>query len=268
MAREFRVSILALLSRNGLDVKDVHDVAAGLAGADSLAQTRTLERLLREMGFSRVQVCNDGYLPVFSECAGGAGIAYNCGTGVCCTAVDPAGRMTKLGGLDEWSGDAGGGVWLLQQIFTAVYNDAALSLGETALTGDYADALGIAHGQLAAQLDESLLRVKADSSVQHRLIASVFRADAQGDAAAQEICARMIGRAADYIGAAYALSQFGEVPVQIVLSGSILCKAAPESFLNRMKAAVERRIGRNAQWLTPRNTPVHGAAVWLEKRNA
>lgn len=267
VARAFRESIGALLARNGLTPRDVRAAAAGLAGADCAAQVSRLEELLRETGFAHARVCNDGFLPVMAACSDAAGIAYNCGTGVCCTAMDTQGKMTKIGGLDEWSGDAGGGVWLLQQIFTSVYDDVALCGRKTRLTQDYADALGVEMKNLASVLDESLQTLKGDAQIQRQMIAAVFQAYEAGDEAACAICRRMIARAADYIGAAYRQSAFGGGQVEIVLSGSILLKAATERFLSEMKAAVEQRLGKPVKWLTPQRTPVYGAAAWLKKLN-
>lgn len=266
--REFAASTSQLLARCGFSCADVRDVVAGLSGADNSAQVRQLEDVLHRAGFVRVLVCNDGYLPVMAECEGGTGIAYNCGTGVCCTAIDSRGTMIKLGGLDEWSDDAGGGAWLLTQIFRSVYDDAALGLRATAMTAAYAQILGIAPDMLQSMLDESLPRVKEDGDIQKKLIASFFAAYDRGDAAAAEIGARMIVRAADYIGAAYRRSAFDAQPVQIVLAGSILLKAASETYLSAFRAAVEARMGYSACWVKPAHTAAHGAAVWLAQRNA
>ena len=265
--KEFDASISTLLERNGLTPADIKDVVAGLSGADNSAQVETLEGLLHRVGLARVLVGNDGYLPVAAECSGGIGIAYNCGTGVCCTAIDAHGKMSKIGGLDEWSDDMGGGVWLLQQIFKSVYDDVKLSLKKTELTGRYAALLDIPAGRLEAELDESLMRVKEDGELKQQLIAGFFAAYLNGDSAATDIARRMMTRAADYIGAAYSRSDFGDAPLQIVLSGSILLKAATARYLDDMKAAVEQKIGRRAQWLTPENTPVFGAAAWLKKQS-
>jgi len=263
---EFRRSTQALLERNGLTPADIADVVGGISGADTAVQERLLEGLLQRLGFAQALVCNDGYLPVKAECAGGVGVAYNCGTGVCCTAIDDAGRMTKIGGLDEWSKDMGGGVWLLQQIFGAVYDDAALGIGKTTLTDKYARVMGEKTADFPGTLDESLMRLKEDADAQHRLIAAMFEALDEGDAAAQEIASMMIGRAADYIAAACRRSAFGDGPVQVVLCGSILLKAASETYLDRFRAAAEQRAGRPLCFLTPKNTAAHGAAQWLRER--
>ena len=76
---------------------------------------------------------------------------------------------------------------------------------------------------------------------------------------------RMIERAADYIAAAYRHSQFGGRALEIVMSGSVLLKAATPRFLDDMRAAVELRVGQRILWLTPQHTPVYGAAAWLKK---
>ena len=262
--RELSASISLLLGRNGLTPAAVRDTVAGLSGADNSAQVKALEALLHRLGLASALVCNDGYLPLRAECR--TGMAYNCGTGVCCTAIDARGRMTKIGGLDEWSEDAGGGVWLLQQIFKMVYDETVLSLGCTALTPVYADLLGIPQAQLREALDESLQRVKTETGLQRALIAGFFEAYVRRDAAATAIAERMIARAADYLGAAYRASVFDRAPVRIVLAGSILLKAAPAAFIDGLKTAVEQRIGTRAEWIPLTHTPAYGAAQWIRLR--
>ena len=65
--RELSASISLLLERNGLAPAAVRDTVAGLSGADSSAQVKALEALLRRLGLPSVLVCNDGYLPVRAE---------------------------------------------------------------------------------------------------------------------------------------------------------------------------------------------------------
>jgi len=266
VARAFRESIYALLERNGLSPQSVRGVAGGIAGADCAEQAEKLEQLLNEAGFAHAKICNDGFLPVMAECSGAAGIAYNCGTGVCCTAMDPQGKMTKIGGLDEWSDDAGGGVWILQKLFAAVYEDVMFGGRKTLLTQAYLKALNVRLERISEELDESLMTLKRDAEIQRQMIAAVFQAYESGDEAACAICCRMIERAADYISAAYRHSDFGGKQLEIVLSGSVLLKAATPRLLDEMKDAVERRLGQHVLWLTPQHTPVHGAAAWLKKQ--
>ncbi|MFS6554732.1 hypothetical protein VPJ68_04405, partial [Parabacteroides distasonis] len=132
-ARELRSGIGTLLGRRGLQTGDIADVVAGLSGVDSRTDQEQAERCLREIGLKEFLVCNDGFLPVKAEC-GGWGIAYNCGTGVCCAGIGEDGGMVKRAGLDEWSGDAGGGRWIAVHLFRAVYRRCILCGQETYLT--------------------------------------------------------------------------------------------------------------------------------------
>ena len=266
--REFGETIGALLARHNLTAADIRDVVAGLSGADNRGQIEVLENILHEMGFARVMVCNDGYLPVKTACENGVGIAYNCGTGVCCTSIDSKGKMTKTGGLEEWAGDAGGGTWILQQVFRRVYDEIWLGVGHTMLTGAYVDALGLEPG--APELsppEESLPILLGDSKKKHKVIASLFAANAEGDAAARAICAQMIERGVQFIAGAYRAGCFEGESVCISLAGSILLKAADDYYLERFKTTVEGVLPAKVKWAQPRFSAAHGAAEWIRERN-
>jgi len=266
--REFEKTIGELLDRHQLTIADVRDVVAGLAGADNRGQIGVLEGILRDMGFKRAMVCNDGYLPVKTACEDGVGIAYNCGTGVCCTSIDSDGKMTKTGGLEEWAGDAGGGTWILQQVFRRVYDELMLGIGHTQLTQAYMDALGLSPD--APELyppEESLPGLRENSDAKHRVIASLFACNRQGDVAAQAICNEMIGRAAAYIAGAYRAGRFDGPSVCVSLAGSVLLKAADEHYLNRFKASVETALPVPVKWVQPKFSAAHGAAEWIRERN-
>ena len=266
--REFEETIGALIARHHLTASDVRDVVAGLSGADNRSQIALLEEILHDMGFSRVMVCNDGYLPVKTACENGVGIAYNCGTGVCCTSIDSDGKMTKTGGLEEWAGDAGGGTWILQQVFRCVYDEVWLGIGHTQLTQAYMDALGLAPD--APELsppEESLPLLLGDGAAKHRVIGALFACSRQGDASARGICDHMIERGAAYIAGAYHAGRFAGERVCISLAGSVLLKAADEDYLRRFKAGVEAALPVPVKWTKPEFSAAYGAAEWIKERN-
>ena len=266
--QEFARSIARLLAPCQLTIADVRDVVAGLAGADNRGQIAVLEEILRDLGFARAMVCNDGYLPVKTACDGGVGIAYNCGTGVCCTSIDSKGKMTKTGGLEEWAGDAGGGTWILQQVFRCVYDELMLGIGCTQLTPAYMEALSLVPD--APELsppEESLPRLMESSEAKHRVIASLFACNRAGDAAAMKICEEMISRAVAYIAGAYHAGEFAGEYVCVSLAGSILLKAADEHYLSRFKAAIEEALGVPVKWVKPEHSAAHGAVQWIKERN-
>lgn len=266
--REMKASVEKLLEPWKLTFSDVRDVVAGVAGIDHQSQVIALETVLHDMGFTRAMVCNDGYLPVKTACEGGVGIAYNCGTGVCCTSIDSRRKMTKTGGLEEWAGDAGGGTWILQQVFRCVYDELMLGIGHTQLTQAYLDALGLKAGDEAlSPPEESLPLLLVNSAAKHRVIASLFACNREGDAAAQEICARMIERGTQYIAGAYRAGVFEGDAVIVSLAGSILLKAADEHYLKAFKESVEQALPVLVRWTKPEHTAVYGAVEWIKERN-
>ena len=261
--RTFYENLTLLLTRNGIKASEIQDVVAGLSGADNDTQTERLQEILRGFGFQYVMVCNDGYLPLKAEC--NVGIAYNCGTGVCCASIDSKGKMIKIGGLDEWSRDAEGGIWLLQQIFSSVYDDAVLLLRETKMTRKIAglfDSCDIQVGQMETWLPKFM----SEDQLQRRIIACFFDAYEAGDHIAIRIGEQMAKRAADYIAAAYRLGAFEEEPICVVLAGSILLKAANVKYLETMKREVVRRIGKDVRWIPLAHTAAYGAIQWIEQR--
>lgn len=267
--KEIMASAEKLLEPSGLAFSDVRDVVAGVAGIDNKSQAAKLESILHEIGFVRVMVCNDGYLPVKTACEGGVGIAYNCGTGVCCTSIDSDGKMTKTGGLEEWAGDAGGGTWILQQVFCAVYDELMLGIGHTMLTKAYMDALGLKTGdEELSPPEESLIRLREDSEAKKKVIAALFACNRAGDAAAQAICRRMIERGTQYIVGAYRAGRFEGDTVIVSLAGSVLLKAADEYYLKAFKESVEAALPVCVRWTRPEHTAVYGAAEWIKERNA
>ena len=266
--REIETSVKALLAEKQLTMADVCDVVAGVAGIDNKNQTITLAKILKDMGFARAMVCNDGYLPVKAACEGGVGIAYNCGTGVCCTSIDSHGKMTKTGGLEEWAGDAGGGTWILQQVFRSVYDELMLGVGHTQLTQAYMDALSLKpDDEELSPPEESLIRLREDSEAKKKVIASLFVCNRAGDAAAQAICAQMIKRGTQYIAGAYRAGWFDGDEVIISLAGSVLLKAADEHYLKAFKSNVEAALPVSVKWVKPEKSAAHGAAVWIKERN-
>ena len=266
--REFEETINALLSRHDLTTEDIRDVVAGLSGADNRGQIEVLQNILHDMGFARVMVCNDGYLPVKTACENGVGIAYNCGTGVCCTSIDSKGKMTKTGGLEEWAGDAGGGTWIMQQVFRAIYDEIWLGIGQTLLTPMYITALGLESGSPElSPPEESLPILLGDSDKKHKVIAALFAANAQGDAMAQKICEQMIERGTQFIAGAYRAGCFEGKEVCVSLAGSILLKAADEYYLKCFKEKVEAALPVSVKWVQPKCSAVHGAAEWIQERN-
>ena len=117
-----KASIDVLLERNGLTVSDIEAVTAGI---------------------SRFLAINDGYLPIAAENPAAWGVSLNCGTGMCCAAIDSSGNRIKLAGMDEWSGDAGGGNWIVIQMYRKVYENLILKDVSTPFVMEYMKVMNL-----------------------------------------------------------------------------------------------------------------------------
>lgn len=253
---EISDSTQVLLSRNHLHVSDIISVVAGMSGADSQKQADAIGEVFQRAGFHNVRIFNDGFLPVMANCSSMSGINLNCGTGVCCAAIDLEGKTKKVGGLDEWSSDAGGGYWLLQKVFTSIYNEVVLHKSPTIMT------LLCTPGMNSDQLCEYLNDLKSDRELQKQWVQHFFSAYDSGDASAVEIANEIITRCTDYIAAVSTDMNFAE-EVPIILEGSVLKKAATLRFLQELKSHVESSISKKIIWLKPESDPVYGAVNWI-----
>lgn len=253
-----------LLGRNRLKAGLVHDLVAGIAGVDTLADEEEYRVQLERCGFSRLAVVNDGYLPIKANAPEGWGIAYNCGTGVCCNAIGIDGGMTKTGGLDEWAGDAGGGRWITQQVFRAVYDSYVLRLENTQLKERYFSAFG-PYDEI--ELIESLMCLKREPERQKLVIRMLFDAAEDQDKTALHITEIMLDRAVAFIRAAIRRTEFGNEEIPVILTGSVLLKAASRSYLLRLEEYLYARIP-HVHVKQAEHESVMGAVKWLQERNS
>ena len=123
-----------------------------------------LEQILEDLKIPQYLVCNDGYLPVKASARGGVGVAYNCGTGVCCAGIDRDGRLVNVAGLDEWSDDAGSGRWIVLSMFQKVYASAIRKEQETGLVRTFRE-------EFSAWSKEDILNLVYKIPRSHRLSA-------------------------------------------------------------------------------------------------
>lgn len=266
-ARELRSAIADLLGRRGLQIGDITDTVAGLSGVDSRTDQASIERCLRDIGLTRFLVCNDGFLPVKAECDGW-GIAYNCGTGVCCCGIGEEGRMIKSAGLDEWSGDAGGGRWIAVHLFRAVYQRLFLYGENTYLTAAYQQKFGCRSEE---DILDSLTLLKDPTEHPEAARAAVelfFAALEQKDEDAQTLAEKMTDCAAENISVVCRKLGFAQTQIPVVLTGSVHTKAANRVYLDLLEERVQKAMDGRAEIFPASKEPVAGAQKWLEERAA
>lgn len=264
--RELLDGVRALTAGSGCGVSDIKDVAAGLAGVDNGRDQEAIEKIFREIGFREFKVCNDGFLTVWGECPGGVGIAYNCGTAVCCAGIDESGRMEKTAGFDEWSGDAGGGNWIVQNVFRLVYRSLVLQGEETALAAAYRRRFSL---KTEADFLDSWSMLKDPAGypdMRKDVIALFFEQLEAGERGASELAEQMAVCGVENIQAIQKRLAFSKSPVSVVLTGSIHTKAANGAYLALLETKMRERAVLPFDITMASGAPAEGAAMYIRRK--
>lgn len=257
-------AIYAMLLRNNVRMKQIKDAVLGLAGADHDYQKQQIALRLQKIGLQNFFICNDGFLPIKSEVASGVGIAYNCGTGVCCGAINSQGQMLQLGGLGWHSGDYGGGSVIVEKTFTAMYNELFLHQPKTAISELYCQEFQLGSPK---EIYDSIRLLYEDPQYSTRTVSVFFKAVNANDEVAMKIARAMARRGALYISSAYRNLNFSG-KTEVVLTGSIHTKADSGRYIEMLHAEVEKCIPGAATFKIATRDPVQGAVKWLAERNS
>lgn len=264
---ELRNGINALLDKKALQITDIKDVTAGLSGIDTRSDQQCIEQCIKKIGIQNFAVCNDGFLPVMAECSDGWGIAYNCGTGVCCVAIDEKNNRRKTAGLDEWSGDAGGGSWIVTQVFKQIYKELFFQKKETPFAQKYKQMLQL---ETDADFVDSMSMLKQPSKypeLQKMVIQFLFQQFHSGEKEALLIVKEMLQCASNNICAIMQGLEFSHQAVPLILTGSIHTKAANSEYLHLLNETLQKAADNRLEIRMAEKPPVWGAVEWLKRRN-
>ena len=261
-----KASIDVLLKRNGLTISDIEAAAAGISGLDTARDQQQAEACFSSAGISRFLAINDGYLPIAAENPAAWGVSLNCGTGMCCAAIDPSGNQIKLAGMDDWSGDAGGGNWIVVHMYRKVYESLILKDVGTPLVLEYMKAM-----KLGSKVDfiNSWSDLKDGDSaackeMHRRIIQLFFELFERSNPEAQSLAEKMIKCAVYTVDAAVRELDFSCEKIPVYLSGSILTKAASSGYLSMLKEALSCICQGKLEVCICRKRPVDGAVRLLK----
>lgn len=266
--RELQRGTEAVLAKTGLQIFDIKNTVAGLSGVDNGRDQEQMEEIFREIGFTEFLVCNDGFLAVWAECPAGVGIAYNCGTGVCCAGISEAGGMEKTAGLDAWSGDAGGGIWIVQNVFRLVYTSAVLYREETPLMTAYKRKFSLETEEAVLNSLDMLKDPAGYPEWSKNVITLFFERLEAGDQEALGLARQMARCAAENIRAVMKRLSFSREPVTVVLTGSVHTKAANETYLTLLEERMKEEVTVPFRLVMASKRPVEGAVLKLKKQAA
>lgn len=261
------IAHLIVRTEKKVTVNDIDFALLGLAGMDHAYQVEILSDLLRERGLKRFEIYNDGYIVVKAGSSTGVGIGYNCGTGTCCNSIDSRGNMLQLAGLAGYTGDVGGGDWIVERSFRLVYDELFLKLDKTLITKMVFEKYNI------YSREEFLALVsKFDSDdfdeYTHDFIDFYFAALDAGDGPAYKLCQMMAERGAQFIAALVKQMEFDTPEIEVVLSGSINVKLNSPIYLNMLISRAQELSGRKLKFVKLSKPPVVGCINWIIQKHA
>lgn len=264
---ELQSGMNALLSQRNMKISEIQDVTAGLSGIDTRTDQRHIEECMKKMGVQRFAVSNDGFLAVLAECEGGWGIAYNCGTGVCCAAINEKGHRMCTAGLDDWSGDAGGGNWIVLHIFRQIYKDLFFWKEKTDLTEKYMREFQLETGEDVIDSVSRLKQPMEYPEMQRKVIQMLFEQFENRDEEAVLIINEMLHCAYNNVRAVVTDLKFEHKEIPLILTGSIHTKAANGEYLQRLYGMLQKAADHRLAIRMAEKPPVYGAIQWLKERN-
>jgi N-acetylglucosamine kinase-like BadF-type ATPase len=231
--------------------------AYALAGADTRADVRLLERALADRGFAaRDLIRNDTLGVLRAGTDQGWGVALICGAGVNAAGVAPDGRTARLDALGDISGDWGGGTDVGWAGLAAAVRARDGRGPRTTLERLVPEALGLRSPKAVTQALYDGRRSTQD--VRH-LSPVVFGAATDGDVVARSIVDRLADELVAMAGAMIRRLRLRRLDPDIVLGGGVF-RATDAVFYERIDAGV-RAIAPRARLVRPIAPPVAGAAL-------
>lgn len=258
--RELALSVNALLSRNHLAIEDVSAAAFGLAGADYPDQKANLERVIRELGFARFVVDNDGFLGIKAGCPDGYGVCCINGSGTVTVGIGADGARLQVGGVgSDLSGDEAGGFYLSRRVIRAVYDSFYRMGPKTALAEPLFDLLNVSEPSTLLQTACALMGRRAFPTTDVLLM--LFATARSGDAAAQQILCNCAQATANSVLGCLSQLHFPH-GADIVLAGSVWVKTQGSLLHTHFHDLVTAGSPVPCHIHTLNEPPATGAVLW------
>jgi N-acetylglucosamine kinase-like BadF-type ATPase len=227
-----------------------------MAGVDFPAEEQALHERVRELGWAkRLSVGNDTFAVLRAGTERGWGVAVVCGAGINCVGVAPDGRQVRFPALGEITGDWGGG----HDVGMAAVSAAARSEDgrgpRTSLEHSVPAHFGL---RTPLELAEAF-HVGTISSRRVLELPRLVFAEAEDDAVAAGIVARLADEVVALARAALTRLELTQEPVEVLLGGGLLKDAD-----GRVLAAIAKGLAEVGPRITVHPTasaPIVGAAL-------
>jgi N-acetylglucosamine kinase-like BadF-type ATPase len=259
MQTEMQSHLDILLNRNNISITDIVAAGFGLAGADMPAQVAELEKRVRNIGFTKIGLQNDGILGV--KAISKAGICSINGSGAVVIGIDDEGQFLQVGGIGELSGDEAGGGYIARRAIKEAYRSLFRNGGETKLVKGVFEVLELKEPQdLHLFINDRGWGMPKTRD----LIQMTDRAAQEGDETAQKIF--------DYIGYGCGEGVVGCVnnltfrqEVVVVMAGSIWNVIGYPGMVENFKHTIREGLTQTVRFELLESTPALGAMFWAKE---
>lgn len=228
-----------------------------VAGADFPGDVRALTASITGAGVAeRVTVQNDAFAALRAGAASGWGVVVVCGAGVNAAGVGPDGRVARLAGIGDLSGDWGGGEGIGREALAAAVRARDRRGPPTELARLVPERLGVRRPiDVARRIYEGTM---SDRRLEE-LAPLVFELAGTGDPVARGLVDRLADELAAMAVAIARQLRVARREVDVVLTGGVF-RATDDAFYRRIGTAVQRAVPR-ARIARLRDRPVLGSAL-------
>ena len=258
---EIRAAADQAVRSAGASPDEIAAVCYGLAGADRPADFAVLRPALAALPYRNWDVVCDTMTGLRTGSPDGVGVVLVCGSGTNAAGRNARGETVQTGGFGYLYGDAAGGFHMAAETFRAAVRSWEQREIPSRLTQDVPAWYGFETMEQLVNdwLDRGVGQVPPD------LTLVLHRAGEAGD----ELAVRLLANAGRELGLAAAsviirlggAAAFGNRPIPVVLTGSILQKGRSPHLLNALEAALRGKTGAAFELVIPKIEPVFGAVL-------
>jgi N-acetylglucosamine kinase-like BadF-type ATPase len=252
--RSLKLAVTNALNQISVTPETISVLYGGLTGADWPHEVVQLTEKVQSLHLAaRVCIVNDAYVALRGGSAGNSGVVLIAGTGGNCAIISPDGEKFLYHYYQE--DELQGGSAIGRAALNAIYRTETGRGPTTLLTDIVLDHLALSNVDKLLEMDVTH-RLPIPIS---QLAPLVFEAANKNDETACLIIRKLAKGLAELVTAGLVRFRMTELPVEIILSGSIF-KANNPILFNTLKKQIHK-VAFRAQLIQARYEPVVGAAL-------
>jgi len=248
-----------LFTKNNITVNNIASAAFGLAGADLPEQIQALNTVIKNLGFTKYALGNDGILGV--KAIAEAGVCAISGTGAVTVGINQDGKMLQVGGIGQVSGDYSGGSHITKMGVEAVYCHYYRMGGYSAIIPGILKLYG-------ASGITNLLKLTADFTWRMENSKEINKIIDEAALSGDKIAAKILDDAGicSAEGVCGCIRNLGfEGEILVVMAGSVWHKLRYPGMIANFTDTIRRNTAQATRLVTLEATPALGAVFWAKE---